>query len=189
MKRIETRDIVYIAFYCALAVAFDYITQFIPLLQMPNGGSINLAVIPVFVSSYHLGVGKGMATGLLWWLIGLTLGLNNYMVSPMQTLFDYIIPAVIVGAASIAPKVYKISNVYTGVIIMMMLKYASHVIAGAVYWFPEGEASGTAGAWMYSLGYNLWYNLVTLIIAAILTSIIVRRLSAVSKTKFIGVKQ
>ncbi len=104
MKKFETRDIVYIAFYCALAVLFDYANQFIPFLQMPNGGSINLAVIPVFIASYHLGATKGIVTGLLWWLIGLTLGLNNYMVSFSQTAFDYIIPAMIIGFASMMPK-------------------------------------------------------------------------------------
>ncbi len=188
MKKFETRDIVYIALYCALAVALDYCNQFIPLLQMPNGGSINLSVIPIFVASYHLGAASGVVTGLLWWLIGLTLGLNNYMVSPLQTAFDYIIPAMIVGAAAIIPKLGRVSNLITGMIGVMILKYLSHVISGAVYWFPEGEAAGSMGAWIFSLNYNLWYNLATLIVAIVITPILVNRLRKISSTKFRGIK-
>ena len=77
MSKINVKDLCYMALYVALAVVLDYVSALIPFLQMPNGGSINLAVIPVFVASYHLGAKKGVAVGLLWWLVGFMMGFNN----------------------------------------------------------------------------------------------------------------
>lgn len=183
-----TRTLVFIALYAAMAVVFDYLNQFIPFLQMPQGGSINIAVIPVFIASYQLGWKEGIVTGLLWWLIGLMFGLNNYMVSPMQTVLDYVIPAIICGFASALPRIGSISNVYVGITVTMLLKYVSHVLAGVYFWFPEGEAAGTIGAWFYSLNYNAWYNLATLVVAIIATPILIKMLNNSSVTRFSAIK-
>ena len=81
----KIKDLVYMAVYIALALVLDYISQLIPFLQMPQGGCINLAVIPVIISSYHLGWKKGLSVGFLWWIVGfLFLGLNRWYLNPMQ---------------------------------------------------------------------------------------------------------
>lgn len=177
MKNLSVKDLVLMAFYAALALVLDYVSAMIPFLQMPQGGSINLAVVPVFVASYHLGWKKGLVSGLLWWLIGFIMGLNNWYVDPMQYALDYIIPAAICGLAAILPRIGSISNLYSGVVVMMILKFISHVLSGVYYWPPEGAARGSVAAWTYSLGYNLWYNLATLVVALILVPLLVNRLS------------
>lgn len=181
MKRNQTRDLIFIALYAALAVVLEYVNQFIPFLQMPQGGSINLSVVPVFIASYHLGWKGGAATGLIWWLLGFILGFNNWFLTPMQYALDYIIPAIICGLAALMPRIGKLSNVYSGVVVMMILKFASHVLSGVYYWPPEGAARGSAAAWTYSLGYNLWYNLATLVVAIILVPLLVTRLAKIRK--------
>ncbi len=187
MKNIKVKDLVLMAFYAALALVLDYVSAMIPFLQMPQGGSINLAVIPVFVASYHLGWKKGIATGLLWWLIGFLMGLNNWFVDPMQYALDYIIPAVICGMAALLPRIKNIPNIYSGVVVMMIIKFISHVLSGVYYWPPEGAARGSMAAWTYSLGYNLWYNLATLIVALIIVPLIIKRLSK-NRNDFVGIQ-
>ena len=184
----KTRDLIFISFYTALAVVLDIVSGLIPFLQMPQGGSINLAVVPVFVASYHLGWKKGIVTGLLWWLVGFLMGGNNWFVDPMQYALDYLVPAVICGLASIMPKIGKLSNVYSGVVVMMVLKFASHLLSGVYYWPPEGAARGSIGAWSYSFGYNLWYNLATLVVALILVPILVNRFEK-HRNDFVGVQK
>lgn len=187
MKKIQTRDLIFIAFYVALAIVLDYISTLIPFLQMPQGGSINLAVIPIFVASYHLGWLKGMAAGLLWWLVGLLFGMNNYFVDPCQYALDYIVPAAICGMAAMMPRIGKLSNLYSGVVIMMILKFAAHLLSGVYYWPPEGAVRGSAAAWTYSIGYNLWYNVATMIVALILVPLLIHRLSK-QRNDFVGLK-
>ncbi len=186
-KKLSVRDLVLMAFYAALALVLDYVSAMIPFLQMPKGGSINLAVIPVFVASYHLGWKKGAVTGILWWLIGFLMGLNNWFVDPFQYALDYVIPAVICGLAACLPKIGKVSNLYSGVIVMMIFKFLSHVLAGVYYWPPEGAARGSWPAWTYSLGYNLWYNLATLVVALVLVTLLVKKLSTI-RNDFVGLK-
>lgn len=183
----KTRDLIFIAFYVALACVLDLVSAMIPFLQMPQGGSINLAVIPVFVASFHLGWIKGSLTGLLWWFVGFLLGGNNWFVDPMQYALDYLIPAVICGLGALIPRIGKLSNMYSGMAVMMCLKFASHVLAGVYYWPPEGAARGSAAAWTYSLGYNLWYNLATLIVALIVVPLLIQRISK-SRSDFRGLR-
>ena len=188
MKRNEVLDLTYMALYIALAIVLDYIGQFIPILQMPNGGSINIAIIPVLLASYHLGWKKGVGVGLGWWLIGFMYGLNNWYLNPMQYLLDYILPMAGVGLASLLPKVSKISNVYIGIVVVGLLRLASTVLSGVYYWPPEGSVAGSGAAWAFSLSYNSPYNISTIIVALILVPIVINVVKK-SKINFIGIKE
>lgn len=77
-----------------------------------------------------------------------------------------------------------------GIIVSMLLKYLSHVIVGAYYWFPEGEAAGSLGAWFFSgITYNLPYNAGTLILNLIVVPVLVQRLKKMNGVKFEGLKE
>lgn len=187
MNKINVKDLCYMALYVALAVVLDYVSALIPFLQMPNGGSINLAVIPVFVASYHLGAKKGVAVGLLWWLVGLLMGFNNWYLNPMQYLLDYIIPVAVIGLACLLPKIGKINNVFVGVVVICIIRFIATVLSGVYYWPPEEAVAGSSVAWAYSLSYNFYYNFATMIVACILVPLLVNRLQT-TKIKFIGFK-
>ncbi|MEG0077908.1 energy-coupled thiamine transporter ThiT [Anaerorhabdus sp.] len=185
--KINVKDLSYMALYVALSVVLEYVSKFIPILQMPSGGSITLGLLPVFMASYHLGWKKGFGVGLMWWLVSSLMGLNEWYLNPIQYSLDYIIPAAICGLASLFPKIGKVSNLYIGMIITMFARFAGQVVSGVYYW-PANEVAGSSGAWIYSLGYNFGYNFVTLIIAAILVPLLVHRLNATERFKFVGVK-
>ena len=98
----KTRKIVFVGLYIALAVVLQYVSGLIPFLQMPNGGNIDLGVIPVLMASYQFGYKTGIFTGLLCWLINLVLGISgSWFVSIPQYLLDYILP--ILGNALARP--------------------------------------------------------------------------------------
>lgn len=172
----KVKDLVYMSMYVALCLVLDYVSQMIPFLQMPSGGSINLAVVPAIIASYHLGVKKGVTVGILWWVVGFILGLNNWFLNPAQYLFDYIIPAAICGVACLMPRIGKMSNIYTGVIVVSLIRFACTLLSGAYFWPPEGTVAGTAAAWIYSLSYNSYYNLATMVVALILVPIVISRI-------------
>ena len=180
--------LVFIAVYAALAVVLDYVSQLIPFLQMPNGGSIELELIPIFIASYHLGVKDGAITGFMWWAISFVLGLNSYYLTFIQYILDYFIPFIIIGFASAMPRIWKISNIYTGITITMIIKYISQTLSGVYFWFPETTYAGSIEAWIYSAGYNLWYNLATMIVCLIIVPVLIEVVKKGNKTKFIGVK-
>ncbi|MGI6512304.1 MAG: energy-coupled thiamine transporter ThiT [Catenisphaera adipataccumulans] len=176
----QIRWITYLALYAALSVVLKYASQMIPFLQMPQGGSIELEYLAIFIASYHLGWKNGIIVGLLAWLLGFIFGFNNWFLNPMQYLLDYIIPVLVCGAASaLCPSKNEKVRLYGGVTIAMILKYASTVLSGVYYWPPEGSVAGTSAAWLYSLSYNAWYNLATLIVCIILVPLFYRALAPV----------
>ena len=137
-----------------------------PFLNMPSGGSINIALIPVFVASFHLGVEDGIIIGLLWWLISFALGLNKWFVCLPQYVLDYIIPSGIIGISSIFYKKKNVKEMCFGIVLTMIIRTISIIISGAIYW-PGELASGSKAAWVYSLTYNLPYSLATMIMLLI----------------------
>lgn len=171
----KTKDYVLMAMYAALAMALKYVGEFIPFLQMPQGGSIEIELIPIFMASYQLGWKKGVITGLVWWLMGFMMGFNNWYLTPVQYVLDYIVPLSICGLASLIP---NIKNLYLGVIVTMVLKYMSHVLAGVYFWFPETTYAGSLESWVYSLGYNVWYCLATAIVCIIVVPVLAKRLGS-----------
>lgn len=169
----KNQRLVFISIYCALALALDYIKAFIPFLNMPSGGSINIALIPVVVSSFHLGIMDGVFTGLLWWLVSSIIGLNPYYISLMQYVVDYVVPSLIVGISSLFYKRKNIFEIELGILFMMIIRTFCLVLSGAIFW-PDAVASGSAEAWSLSLIYNLPYSIATLIMLLIIIPIVLR---------------
>ena len=192
-KTRNVTTIVFIGMYVAMAVALSALNKVMPIIQMPNGGSLELCFVAIFMASYHLGWKNGAVVALLSWLVGLLFGLNDYILSPLQVVFDYILPFVVIGLASMVPSLHigslKLSNVYTGVTVGMLLKYLSHVISGVYFYFPEGSAAGSWAAWAYSLPYNFWYCLATYIASIILVPLLVSRLNKISSFSMTGYKE
>ena len=48
-----TKDLVYMALYAALFIVLDVAVNTLGILQMPNGGSLGVSVIPLLMASYH----------------------------------------------------------------------------------------------------------------------------------------
>lgn len=101
MKNSKTRTIAYLAMYVALYVVLKFVGNLIPFLQMPNGGSIEIELIAVFLCSYHLGWKLGIVDALLSWLITVIFGFTMYFVQPIQVLLDYVLPLLACGMASL----------------------------------------------------------------------------------------
>ena len=173
MKRIQR--LVFISIYVALALVLDYIKSFIPFLNMPSGGSINIALIPVVICSFHLETANGIYCGLLWWLISSLLGLNPYYISIGQYIIDYVLPSGIIGISSLFFNNNKTYEIELGIFLMMFVRTLLLIVSGAIFW-PDGVASGSTAAWFASCAYNLPYCIATLIMLMIIIPIVLHSL-------------
>ena len=168
--------LVYVAVYTALTLALDYVKELLPFLNLPNGGSINIALIPVMVASFHLGVGGGCATGLLWWGISTLMGFNPYFLNVAQYALDYIIPSFIVGISSfLCVRKKTVVKGEIGLFVANVLRTLSVVLSGVYYW-PDGVAAGSKAAWVASLSYNVPYCVATYALLAIVLPVLFGRL-------------
>ena len=163
--RITVKDLCFMALYAAIFVVLDYITQFIPLLQMPQGGSIGLGTISLLLASYHLGWKKGVFVGVvsvpLQYLTG-----QMYVNGIFGLLFDYIVPFGIYGIASLLP---NIGYLYLGILVTNFIRFICHVLTGIVIW--ETPLWG-------SVTYNGPYMLATCMVGLLVVPVLYNRLKS-----------
>ena len=172
----KTKKIVLISIYTALAIVLDVIKGFLPFLNMPSGGSVNIALIPIVLCSFHLGVGSSFVSGMLWLVISSILGLNKYFISFWQILFDYIIPSTVLCLSNVFYKHSKTIEIELGIFCSMILRTLSICLSGAIYWFDSSAASGSIEAWSGSLLYNIPYSLVTCLMLMLVIPLLLKTL-------------
>lgn len=180
----KSKVITLVSFYIAAAVMFELLEDVIPIFRFPNGGNICIAIIPIFICSFQFGPKIGILSGFCWWLLTFILGFDHAIINFYQILLDQVIPALLVGGASIFPKIGKINRIYTDIIFSMFFRYLSMVISVALFWYPKGSGAGSLAAWLYSLVYNLSYNIPTLVVALLLTPLLIRKISKRLLVKF-----
>lgn len=173
MKTRRVLYIVYCAMFLALFMALDYVSQFIPLFKMPNGGSISLGIIPLLLASYLFGPVVGVGVGLLSIPLQFILG-PIYFVTWQQFFLDYVLGFGIYGIAILFPNLnIKIGKgklgIYTGIIISAAVRFLSSTASGVWYFGYTWEASAI---------YNFGYIFATMLVCLILVPIIHERLKA-----------
>ncbi|MEW9051310.1 MAG: energy-coupled thiamine transporter ThiT [Neobacillus sp.] len=185
-KQSNTLFLVEVAIFSALAFLFDFISGLVSLKIWPQGGSVSIAMIPVFLMAYRWGIKGGMLTGFLLGLLQFILGFSQ-IYTIVQGLIDYGLAFTVVGLAGVfAAKIKSgiaagekgkwITYTVLGVFLGSLLRYACHVIAGIVFfgeYAPEGQPVA-----IYSLLYNGTYMLPSFVISAILVILVI---SAVPK--------
>lgn len=170
----KTKDLAEVGIYVALALVLDFIKEEIGILDMPSGGSINIALIPIVLASFHLGLKNGLITAAMWLLVSSLLGLNPNFLNIPQWILDYLVSSLVMGCAAIFGK--KLYQMELGIMTVMFIRTLSIIVSGAYFW--AGEAgSGSAAAWLGSLSYNLPYSLATALLLMIVTPLIYARLS------------
>ena len=90
-----------IAVFSALALIFDLLANVVSFSLWPQGGSVSISMVPVFLMAYRWGVKGGLTTGLLLGLLQIISG-TAYIMHPIQGLLDYIVAYTVVGFAGIA---------------------------------------------------------------------------------------
>ncbi|EKN70215.1 hypothetical protein BABA_06001 [Neobacillus bataviensis LMG 21833] len=188
-KRSNTLFITEVAVFSALALLLDMAAELLSLKIWPQGGSISIAMVPIFLMAYRWGIKGGLLTGFLLGVLQVVLGFGKiYFI--VQGFLDYFIAFTVVGLAGVfAGQIRKslhegvkgkwISYVVLGSFIGSLLRYFCHVIAGAVF-FGEYAPKGQPVA-IYSLLYNGTYMLPSFIISTIIVILV---MSAMPKKTF-----
>ena len=152
----------------SLLVGAAVLLSFLKLWQMPQGGSVSLEMLPIFILAYRHGGKIGLLGGAL--LGFLKLIISPYIIHPIQLIMDYPAPFMVLGVAGFG--ILRKEPV-VGVIVGSFLRYIIHVIAGAVF-FAEYAPEGTP-ALLYSLGYNASYLVAEAIIVAVVIHLLGKR--------------
>ena len=163
-----------IAVFSALALIFDLLANVVSFSLWPQGGSVSISMVPVFLMAYRWGVKGGITTGLLLGLLQIISG-TAYIMHPIQGLLDYIVAYTVVGFAGIVCRYAKENKakrnmktsgvVLLGILLGSTLRFFAHFVAGIVF-FGSGAAQGQSAV-LFSLFYNLSYMLPSVIVSGI----------------------
>lgn len=163
MSNFKTRVLVEIA----LTIALSTVLGMFKLFQMPNGGEISLAMLPLFVLAIRRGPVVGVVAGALYG--GVDLMTNPVIYYPLQVVLDYPVAYGAVGLAGVLRPVWSrlaeegraargvFLAVLPGVLIGATGRYAAHVLSGYVFfgeYAPEGQP-----VIVYSMLYNSYVYL------------------------------
>lgn len=179
-KGSSTRFIAEVAVFSALAYLLDLAASILSLKIWPQGGSISIAMVPVFIMAYRWGIKGGLLTGFLLGLLQFILGFAQ-IYTIIQGIIDYFIAFTVLGFAGIFARqvknaleegnkgswmVYSVIGTFLG----SLLRYICHVYSGIAF-FGEYAPKGQPVA-VYSLIYNGTYMLPNFIISAIIVVLV-----------------
>lgn len=179
-KRNNTLFLVEVAVFSALAYLLDLASGLLSLKIWPQGGSISIAMIPIFLMAFRWGLKGGILSGFLLGLLQFILGFSQ-IYTLLQGFIDYGVAFAVVGLAGIFASRVKaslvnndrrkwITFVLLGTFLGSALRYIAHVYSGIVFfgeYAPEGQPVA-----VYSLLYNGTYMLPSFIVCAIIVILI-----------------
>ena len=157
----------------AIMIALAQILGYLKFYQMPYGGSVTLAMVPLIFFAVRWGLGKGLLVGFVYGLLQLTLD-GAFAYTWQAMILDYLIAFAPIGLAGLF--MGKKGGVFYGSILGLFIRFIAHTLSGVYVWaeyMPESFLGITmTSPWIYSPLYNGIYmglNLVlTLVVFAIL---------------------
>ncbi len=162
----ETRKLVEVGIFVGVAIVLELISTLIPFLHMPQGGSISLGMLPIFIISYRFGVKEGVMAGFVFGIVNFIL--SGYAIHWGSIFFDYIFAFSALGIAGIF-KNTALSNNKTfiaGIVLGGFLRYIFHGLSGVIFF---ADFAGDFNPWFYSfIVYNLPYMLVSIVLCIII---------------------
>lgn len=193
-KKINVKVLAEIAIFAAIAFALDLIQDSMFGKVFANGGSIGIAMVPIFIIAYRRGLVPGVLCGLIVSVVQMLGGIyvfqgktfsNEFMKAfgPFfQIMLDYVLAYTVVGLAGAfaglyhksEKKSFKVTWIIIGTVIGGTLKFICHFLSGIFFWLDGwskfmGLKSDT---WVYSFVYNIAYSLPCIILSTTIMVII-----------------
>ncbi|MDD3170891.1 MAG: energy-coupled thiamine transporter ThiT [Bacilli bacterium] len=188
-KNNEVFKLTFSAILLSLAIVLEIVCKMIPILKMPNGGGISLAMLPLIIVAYVFGLKYGIITGIAYGIIDCFV-LDGYGFNVFSFFLDYILGFGAMGLAAIfRKKAIKGNNLYfiLGFLVAVLVRWLFSGFSGVInanIWgydaaFLEGifgsNHSGTFWLYFYSfVYYNLPYLSASTIIC-IITGLAVKK--------------
>lgn len=149
----------------ALLVAVAQILSYLKLWEMPWGGSVVLAMVPIILYAVRWGLRDGLIAAIVFGVLQFMFD-GGFAIGWQSILGDYVIAFGVLGLAGLTR-----GNAYLGTLIGGLARFLVHYVVGATVWaeyMPDvffGMNMSTP--WFYSCLYNLAYMLPNIIITLV----------------------
>ena len=162
----------------ALCIALAVVLSRINLFELPQGGSVDLRLVPMIVFAWRRGLKAGLGVGFLTGVTRILFG--AYIYHPIQVILDYPLAYMCAGlAAAFLFLNNKLAAHVLGVIAAAAAQIFCNVISGALF-FAQYAPAGQ-NPWVYSLLYNAPVMSVKYILSGAIAFILYKALNKVFK--------
>ena len=161
------------AIMLALAIVLNLVSKPI-FANMPNGGSISLAMFPILFYAHRWGLGNGLLMGFAYGLLDMLLD-GGYAWGWQSIILDYLAAYTALGLGGLFKG--KDWGIFPGVALGCLGRFAVHHISGITIYKilvpTEVEGFGVfSNPHIYSLVYNGVYMLPNTIIAIVIAALL-----------------
>ena len=161
----------------AVMVALAQILGYIKLFSLPNGGSITLNMLPIFIFCARWGFGAGMLASFSLSLLQLLLD-GAYAWGWQSIIGDYIVAYSVLGLAGLFHG--RKNGFFTGIAVGGLARFLVAWFVGAVVWgeyMPDSFFGMTmVSPWVYSALYNGSYLLINICLCLLLGLLLWKKL-------------
>ena len=156
MKNLKLRALV----EGGVLVAIAQVLSMIKLWEMPWGGSVTLAMVPILLYAVRWGLGPGLLASFVFGVLQFVFD-GGFAIGWQSIVGDYLVAFTALGLAGLVHG--KKSGIFTGTLIGSLGRFLVHYVVGATVWaeyMPDTFFGMTMHTpWFYSLLYNLAYML------------------------------
>ena len=172
-SRLRVRALCEGAVLLALAIVMNWLSKVV-FANMPNGGSVSLAMFPILLYAHRWGVGWGVLVGFAYGTLDMLLD-GGYAWGWQSILLDYLLAYSALGLGGLFRG--KAWGIFPGIAVGCLGRFAVHYFSGVTIYkilIPtEIEGFGIfANAHLYSLVYNGVYMLPNMVIAAVIAGLL-----------------
>ncbi|MBQ6048416.1 MAG: energy-coupled thiamine transporter ThiT [Oscillospiraceae bacterium] len=157
----------------AIFVALAQVLSYLKLFELPQGGSIVVAMLPIFIYCARWGFGPGMLASFVYSLLQLFFD-GAYAWGWQSMIGDYIVAFTVLGLAGLFHN--QKYGYFTGTVVGSLARFIVHYLVGVWVWgeyMPEEFFGMTMTTpWFYSFIYNGSYMLIDMLICIVVGMLI-----------------
>ncbi len=147
----------------AIMVAAATVLSLFKFAPLPQGGSVNLAMLPIFIYCCRWSWKESLLTGLVYGILQMFVdGASGWGL--LCILLDYVAAFTVLGTASLFHRVK--GGRYIGVVVACVLRFACHFVSGITAFriaAPTELFNSTfTNPYLYSAAYNGSYMLINM---------------------------
>jgi len=147
----------------AICIAVAQVLSYLKLWEMPWGGSIVLAMVPIILFAVRHGLKYGLMASFVFGVLQFVFD-GGFAIGWQSIIGDYVLAFGVLGIAGL----FKNKSVYAATIVAGLARFLVHYVVGATVWaeyMPDSFFGMTmTSPWIYSALYNLAYMLPNILI-------------------------